>query len=263
MRALLIGLAALALALPASAGSEIYKYTDANGTVRFTTRIEEVPPAQRAAAQASARARSQSAAAAPPAAAAEPAPTPTPGPASGRTFEPGALRRSMQSPDSVMVLRDRLLRGSPSAYGMDVTLPVWGVVMEEGVEGGSYTLVALADGTASIYFSNGGGVLGGKEVPAVNAAAKRWVARATEDLRCTKPSAPCARWRAPFQAAKDLAFPPTSLVRLYVLTPSGPLSYQAVKANLASKKNAGWPLFYAGHEVMTRLREASEAQGLE
>ena len=48
---------AFSLAAPAFAGSEIYKYTDAKGVIRFATNLAEVPPARRAAAQASAAAR--------------------------------------------------------------------------------------------------------------------------------------------------------------------------------------------------------------
>lgn len=37
---------------------------------------------------------------------------------------------------------------------------IWGVAMEIAYEEGSMTLLSLVDGTASLYFSNGGGVFG-------------------------------------------------------------------------------------------------------
>ena len=48
--------------------------------------------------------------------------------------------------------------------------PVWGMVMETGFTEGSFTLVAIADGTTSLYFSNGGGIIGGGEHEAVREA---------------------------------------------------------------------------------------------
>lgn len=44
-------------------------------------------------------------------------------------------------------------------------------LMELGLSGGVATLVCLADGTTSLYFSNGGGTLGlGAKLPVANAA---------------------------------------------------------------------------------------------
>ena len=42
---------------------------------------------------------------------------------------------------------------------------VWGLVMETGYPEAVMTLVALGDGTVSIYFSNGGGIIGLGEHP--------------------------------------------------------------------------------------------------
>ena len=39
--------------------------------------------------------------------------------------------------------------------------PVWGMLMETGFPEATVTLFAVTDGTTSLYFSNGGGVLGG------------------------------------------------------------------------------------------------------
>jgi hypothetical protein len=37
-----------------------------------------------------------------------------------------------------------------------------GVLMETGYDSATVTLFALSDGTTSLYFSNGGGVIGGQ-----------------------------------------------------------------------------------------------------
>ena len=44
---LLLGALAMILCLPASSSAEFYKYRDANGNLRFTDNLAEVPPDQR------------------------------------------------------------------------------------------------------------------------------------------------------------------------------------------------------------------------
>jgi len=56
----------------------------------------------------------------------------------------------------------------------------WGVIMDWGVTSGTATLVAISDGSASIYVSSGGGYLGGQGHEALRKAAQRMVAIAAE-----------------------------------------------------------------------------------
>jgi hypothetical protein len=61
-------------------------------------------------------------------------------------------------------LRDRLLTSSAEEVGLtgeDAKAKVWGVMMEVTFPTGAITLVSVRDGTASLYASNGGGILGG------------------------------------------------------------------------------------------------------
>jgi len=227
-------LIALHLAAPAFAEGEIYKYTDAKGSVRFTTKLDEVPPAQRAAAQASAAARvKKSQPAAPPAAAASDASAVDTHGASAN----GRVRSASQTPDGIALIRNRLLKGTAASHGIDPKLPVWGVLMEEGLEGGHYyTLVALADGSGSIYFSTGGGVIGGKSVPAINAAARRMVERATRDMQpCGASDRACFEQRPVLQPEKFFGPPGGSNVRFLVLTSRGVYTLSPRK-NLTSEE---------------------------
>jgi len=56
---------------------------------------------------------------------------------------------------------------------------VYGAAMEGGLEGGSYLVFGLRDGSASLYLSTGGGSIGGQGRPHINAAARAFVATAT------------------------------------------------------------------------------------
>jgi hypothetical protein len=58
-------------------------------------------------------------------------------------------------------LRNKVLTLDPSKIGLSSfgSNRVWGVVMETGYTGAVVTLVTIADGTVSLYFSNGGGII--------------------------------------------------------------------------------------------------------
>ncbi len=63
-------------------------------------------------------------------------------------------------------LRDNLLATKPSDVHLAPTeeLPhVWATLMEMKISGNVVSLAAVAEGTTSLYFSNGGGIIGAGE----------------------------------------------------------------------------------------------------
>ena len=67
-------------------------------------------------------------------------------------------------------LRSQALGATAQALGTKEQ--TFGVIMETGYPEAVVTLIALSDGTASLYFSNGGGVIGaGCEIHVVVAGA--------------------------------------------------------------------------------------------
>jgi hypothetical protein len=119
--------------------------------------------------------------------------------------------------------------------------PVRGVIMDMGFAQGTVTVLGFPTGDASIYISSGGGYLGGGGHASIAAAAKRWVKEAeahTQNL----------------QKTERFPLPSAGRVSLYVLTPHGVLTTQASSEELAKKRHALWPLFYAGQEVITQYR---------
>ena len=75
------------------------------------------------------------------------------------------------------------LRHDPAEVGVPDDAP-WGgalmAMMESGLPDGIATLVAIADGTVSIYFSTGASVIGAGEHAAVRGVAERFRAVASE-----------------------------------------------------------------------------------
>src|SRR5438477_9066890 len=64
--------------------------------------------------------------------------------------------------DIMKELRHRALHLAPEEVGIHPSGDTpWGIVMDTTYPEGSASLVALEDGTASLYFSGGGGVIGG------------------------------------------------------------------------------------------------------
>ena len=236
-----LALALAALLASSAAAGEIYEWRDASGAKQFTTDLSQVPPGQRAAAEAKARERSARAAA-PPASA-----------ASAERSAP-SLRPSRQSAETVALLRERLLRpGGTAKWGLDLSKPVQGVLMETGYDNGSATLVTLENGAASLYLSIGGGVIGGESIPEVRAAAIRMCELA-------------ARLVPGAIASEDDVkhpLPAPDEVRFLILTPGGVRTYATSRAAAERGRGAQRELFHAGHAVLTGLREASEARGIE
>ena len=147
-------------------------------------------------------------------------------------------------------LRNAILTLVPQEAGIfpTPTAPqVWGVLMETGYNEGIITLVCLADGTTSLYFSHGGGILGTGETEPVARAARRVVEAAEAFL----PGIP------PTQAFPP---PPAGQAQFIFLTFGGPHITQANEADLGYGRHALSPLFYCAHEVISQMRLLQESQ---
>jgi hypothetical protein len=146
-------------------------------------------------------------------------------------------------------LRQQILRLDPVEVGLKPTddLPaVWGLMMETGHQRGTSTLVALADGTTSLYLSSGGGIIGGGQHDQVVVATMRLLALAEVLL----PELPVDR-------SEEL--PRTDRVVLRALTYAGPHAVEAAQDDLGYGRHRVSELFHAGHDVITELRLVHEA----
>ena len=122
---------------------------------------------------------------------------------------------------------------------------VFGVVMDTGFPKALVTLVALVDGTTSLYFGTGGGVIGAGEHEAVRSATLAFLACAEQDLEL-------------FAAAEESPLPAIGEVRFYLRTYAGLRSAQALEAKLVLGTHALSPLFVAAHVVITAVREHTD-----
>jgi hypothetical protein len=122
---------------------------------------------------------------------------------------------------------------------------VWGALMDMGYPRGTATLVALADGTTSLYTSTGGGIIGGGFHRAVAAATGSFLADLERHLPLLKPDA-------------DPALPAAGQVIIRALTYGRRLAAQAPEDDLGHGRHPLSPVFHAAHRVITELRLIDE-----
>ena len=121
---------------------------------------------------------------------------------------------------------------------------VWGAIMELGYPTGIATLMTLAEGTTSLYFSNGGGVIGAGEHGEVRHAAEAFL----DVVEAHLPHFP------PVDATPT---PRIGRVRLYVKTFDGTLGVEATEEELSGAHPLS-SVYRAGHAVITAIRAQDE-----
>ena len=142
-------------------------------------------------------------------------------------------------------LRAQALSVTPKTLG--VPDGVQGVVMETGYPEAVVTLVAMADGAASLYFSNGGAIIGAGEHEGPKIAARSLIAFAAHNLNG-------------LVRTTTTPLPTPGRTRFYVLTDRGILTAEASEDDLGENRHALSPLFYSAQELITEMRKVDEAR---
>jgi hypothetical protein len=152
--------------------------------------------------------------------------------------------------DVIRGLRDMVLTVDPATLNLTPTAGrphVWGVLMETGYEDATASLVAFADGTTSLYFSNGGGIIGAGEHAAVREASEGLLSAAESHV-------------GRFAPVPDAALPAPGRVRFLVRTFNGTLGAEAAEADLGAGAHPLSAVFFAAHGVITAIRETTPAR---
>jgi hypothetical protein len=124
---------------------------------------------------------------------------------------------------------------------------VWGILMETGFEDGSFTLLVLADGTTSLYFSNGGGIIGAGTHEKVQKASSTLLAGANHFRKNTKPTS-------------SFPYPLAGVVNFYLMGRNGVTKYSAKEQELGEDNDPLSQLFYTSHSVISELRQVEESR---
>ena len=170
----------------------------------------------------------------------------------GRLFGRPAPQPQPQvtGPEVYARLHALALTRTPADFGLPADVPpgAYAMLVDMGYPGATVTLFFGADGTASLYVSTGGGVIGGHAYTGVRDAVTRALAVATE---LAPGLAPAHEFPAPVQG--DAA--------LRVLTADGVREGGGSMNELASGRHALSRLFLAANDVLTQLRLATAGAG--
>lgn len=152
--------------------------------------------------------------------------------------------RATDSKDVYLGLRNTMLARSRSKFNLPLTTPPtepWGVLMDWGVNNGTATVVAITDGSASVYFSSGGGYIGGGGQEPIRLAAQKAV-EVAQGLRVQG------------QPTRTYPLPQTHGVFFYVLTDAGVSLFRTSEQELNSSSDPLRKLGDAMQVVITEYR---------
>ena len=146
--------------------------------------------------------------------------------------------------DGTPALRKMLLSARPSDFGLGPSsaLPrVWAAMLELRFGDSIASLVAVAEGSTSLYLTTGGGIIGGGEHEPVRKENRKFLEHIEKTLEMFVPiDAPLAVLQG------SVAFA--------VLTYEGLRGARDTDERMMSKQSPLWPAYYLGQEVITALR---------
>jgi hypothetical protein len=154
-----------------------------------------------------------------------------------------ASAKEFEVVDIYRELRNKILTLDPSQIGLSPsdTNQVWGMLMETGYPDAVVTLVTIADGTVSLYFSNGGGIIGVGEHDGPRKASNSFLSLASKYVQHAKPT-------------QQFPLPKEGKTRFYFLTYDGIFTVENKENDLGNERLPLSPLFLEAHEVITQAR---------
>jgi hypothetical protein len=139
-------------------------------------------------------------------------------------------------------LRQQVLRLSDQLdHAAFADAPILVLLMETGYAEAVARLVAVVDGTTSLYFSNGGGIVGAGTHATVVEASRRW-------LEAGQTAPPL------LAESTDPPLPGEGMSQFVAVTPDGLRAAVAPEKELGEREHALSPLFFAAHDVITQIR---------
>ncbi len=161
------------------------------------------------------------------------------------SFSLGQLVPAAQTYQDV---RKSYLETTPEDFGLTsetLPYPVFGVLMEVGIDEGLFLLVALADGTTNLHLSNGASTLGAGHHAAVQRAADHLLAGAQHVYTLGHP-------------VSEPASPSVGRVAFSFLVAGPPRHYEASEDELKAGGEEWSRLYAAADAVLTEVRLVEE-----
>jgi hypothetical protein len=147
-----------------------------------------------------------------------------------------------QQADVYAGLRQQALHLTPDQLGApSARAPILALLMETGYPEAVATLVGVADGTTSLYFSNGGGFIGAGSHAAVAEANRRWL-----DVGGT--------FLPELTELADPGLPDVGMTQFVAVTSDGLRGAVAAEEELGEGRHRLSTFFYAAQDVITQIR---------
>jgi hypothetical protein len=146
------------------------------------------------------------------------------------------------------VLRKMALETKPDQLGLSLPsekTTVYGIVMDWDLKNGTASIISFLTGDASIYFSSGGGIIGGGTHENVKIIAKQFVEKAQQMLDKSLKT-------------EQTPLPEKNTVVFYLLTDKGIYTGQDKMENFSNQTSKWLGLFLIGNEVINELRSIKE-----
>lgn len=121
----------------------------------------------------------------------------------------------------------------------------YAVIMETCYPDYLFTLVAISDGAASVYFNNGGGIIGAGQHPEVCSQAVGLLEFAEKN-------------KIHLMKTNEHPLPKINFVRFYLITQDGTYTHEALENDLGNNQSELSELFFCTHKLLTSIREAEE-----
>jgi hypothetical protein len=139
-------------------------------------------------------------------------------------------------------LRDQILKGKAENFGLKPAAnEVWGVMMDVGTPNGVASFVALADGTVSLYTSNGGGVIGLGPHPGPHRVGKELIILAQQFVAQAKPTT-------------NFPLPQPGITSFYLLRGTDVLVAEGKRSDLGQVHHPLLRLWLKWEELITEIR---------
>ncbi len=145
-------------------------------------------------------------------------------------------------------VRERLFGMDPADLGLRLEQggnPVWALLMETAYEEAVVSLLATAEGTVSLYFSNGGGIIGLGQHAGPARIAGELIDAAPEYLTECEPT-------------EDKSLPRVGMTRIYMLTFDKTFAVEQPDETLADGKHAMSPFYENAQELIAAVRDVHE-----
>lgn len=164
------------------------------------------------------------------------------------------MKKSIATQQSIQLttlLRRNVLALQPKDVGLgSANCPsVWGVMMESGFPQLVVSLVALADGSVSVYMSDGGSIIGCGLHPAARLAAEQLIAVAQPFALRGEPAA-------------DTSLPPQGFTYFYLLTSTGLRRMEIPTAELNEDTSELAGLYTAGRHLIDTIEACGAGHDL-